>query len=80
MPSTCHDDEGQGHLGWAILSANSKMGEVGDQNEANSDSNTNNRGIDDGLNSSNRDALAEGLIDLIRPALDEVDERVKAVR
>ena len=29
---------------------------------------------------SSRDALAEGLVGLLKPAVEEVDERVRAVR
>ncbi|KAI8770977.1 SNARE-associated protein Snapin [Biomphalaria glabrata] len=32
------------------------------------------------LDHENRDAIARGLVDLLKPAVDEIDERVKCVR
>lgn len=32
------------------------------------------------LDVENRDAITRGLVDLLKPAVDEIDERVEAVR
>ena len=32
------------------------------------------------LGFESRDAIAEGMVDLLRPAVEEIDERVKTVR
>ena len=32
------------------------------------------------LGLESRDAIAEGMVDLLRPAVEEIDERVKTVR
>ena len=32
------------------------------------------------LDTDTRDALTEGLVELLKPAVDEIDERVKCVR
>lgn len=32
------------------------------------------------LDSKTRDALTEGLIDLLKPSVEEIDEKVKTVR
>ena len=36
--------------------------------------------INSGLGFESRDAIAEGMVDLLRPAVEEIDERVKTVR
>lgn len=36
--------------------------------------------MEDCANNSSKEAMTEGLVGLLRPAVEEVDERVKAVR
>ena len=38
------------------------------------------RGPSGPLDSKNRDAIASGIFELLKPAVDEIDDRVKTVR
>lgn len=39
-----------------------------------------NKGTETPLDTKNRDVIASGLFELLKPAVDEIDERVKTVR